>query len=115
MFGFDYDYTLAEYTPSTLNFIFEKAKYYLVEKHGYPPEVLGIPYDPDFIIRGLFFDPKRGVMMKLDGYSGGFFLIGTGQSGSSNETVPFKIQLKRQFLVWDLTNCFFRLNFKRYP
>jgi len=69
VFGFDYDYTLAEYTPSTLNFIFEKAKYYLVEKHGYPPEVLGIPYDPDFIIRGLFFDPKRGVMMKLDGYS----------------------------------------------
>jgi len=69
VFGFDYDYTLAEYTPSTLNFIFEKAKYYLVEKHGYPPEILGIPYDPDFIIRGLFFDPKRGVMMKLDGYS----------------------------------------------
>jgi len=69
VFGFDYDYTLAEYTPSTLNYIFEKAKSYLVGKYGYPSEVLGIPYDPDFIIRGLFFDPKRGVMMKLDGYS----------------------------------------------
>ena len=35
----------------------------------FPPTIRGIPYDPDFIIRGLFYDPKRSVMMKLDSYS----------------------------------------------
>lgn len=69
VFGFDYDYTLAEYRPATMNFIFGKAKYFLVEKYGFPNEILNIPYDTDFIIRGLFYDPKRCVMMKLDSYS----------------------------------------------
>ena len=114
MFGFDYDYTLAEYTPSTLNFIFEKAKYYLVEKHGYPPEVLGIPYDPDFIIRGLFFDPKRGVMMKLDGYSVGFvnwYIVSDWLKSAANRNQfgnPFKLLMQmlfskdsNEFLKWN--------------
>ena len=28
-----------------------------------------LEFNPDFIIRGLFYDPKRCVMMKLDSYS----------------------------------------------
>jgi HAD superfamily 5'-nucleotidase-like hydrolase len=69
VFGFDYDYTLAEYRPATMNFIFNKAKEFLVEKYGFPSEIRDLPYDTDFIIRGLFYDPKRSVMMKLDSYS----------------------------------------------
>ena len=66
VFGFDYDYTLAEYQPATTKFIYDCALQYLVEKYGYPKKLRELPYNPDFIIRGLFYDPKRAVMMKLD-------------------------------------------------
>merc|ERR1711892_98044 len=69
VFGFDYDYTLAEYQTATTKFIYDCALNYLVEKYGYPSKIRQLPYDPDFIIRGLFFDPKHSVMMKLDSYS----------------------------------------------
>ena len=28
-----------------------------------------LEFDPNFVIRGLFYDPKRSLMMKLDSYS----------------------------------------------
>ena len=55
VFGFDYDYTLAEYTPATTRFIYEKALEILVDQKGFPEKMRNMPYDPDFIIRGLFY------------------------------------------------------------
>lgn len=69
IFGFDYDYTLAEYKEPTQKFIFDIARNRLVNKYGFPKNILKLEFNPDFIIRGLFYDPKRCVMMKLDSYS----------------------------------------------
>lgn len=69
IFGFDYDYTLAEYKVTTQKFIFDCAKNILADKYGFPERVKTLEFDPEFIIRGLFYDPKRCVMMKLDSYS----------------------------------------------
>ena len=83
IFGFDYDYTLAEYKGTlfikklfekrnlepTQKFIFDIARNRLVNKYGFPKNILKLEFNPDFIIRGLFYDPKRCVMMKLDSYS----------------------------------------------
>ena len=45
------------------------SKVLLTEKYGFPKGVKSLEFDPDFVIRGLFYDPKRCVMMKLDSYS----------------------------------------------
>jgi len=69
IFGFDYDYTLAEYKLAAQKFIFDRAKEKLYKNFGFPAAVRHLDFDADFIIRGLFYDPKRCVMMKLDSYS----------------------------------------------
>ena len=63
--GFDYDYTLASYTTALQEFIYEKARDYLLERLRYPPELSSRRYDPEFPIRGLVFDRKHGVLCKL--------------------------------------------------
>jgi HAD superfamily 5'-nucleotidase-like hydrolase len=68
--GFDLDHTLAHYDPipvERLAFRITQAK--LVEKRGYPPRILQISYDPEFVIRGLVIDRRRGNILKMDYYS----------------------------------------------
>ncbi|XP_063690380.1 cytosolic purine 5'-nucleotidase-like isoform X1 [Bolinopsis microptera] len=65
-YGFDMDYTLAEYrTPymeaETAKYAFER----LVEL-GYPKEIGDTKYLADFAVRGLIFDKKMGNFLKLD-------------------------------------------------
>lgn len=33
---------------------------------GYPTEVLSLPYDPQFILRGVIIDKRRGNLLKID-------------------------------------------------
>ncbi|KAL5276162.1 NT5C2 family protein [Megaselia abdita] len=67
-YGFDMDYTLAEYkSPQYEQLGFDLVKKRLVEM-GYPKEILQFEYDPSFPIRGLWFDSLYGNLMKVDAY-----------------------------------------------
>jgi HAD superfamily 5'-nucleotidase-like hydrolase len=65
--GFDMDYTLAIYHQRRIEQLsFELTLQKLVDSYGYPPEILQIPYDPHFAIRGLFIDKTNGNLVKMD-------------------------------------------------
>ena len=65
--GFDLDHTLAHYDPVPVERLaFDLAKRKLAEKKGYPSEILDLQYDPEFVIRGLVVDKKRGNCLKMD-------------------------------------------------
>ncbi|KAG0553613.1 hypothetical protein M758_12G025500 [Ceratodon purpureus] len=66
VYGFDYDYTLAHYTPALQHIIYELARNHLVEEHRYPDSCMNFQYDPAFPIRGLYYDKKMGYLLKLD-------------------------------------------------
>ena len=54
MIGFDMDYTLALYHQAKLETLsIELTLRKMIENHGYPPEVMGLDYDPRRAIRGL--------------------------------------------------------------
>ncbi|KAG1665191.1 Cytosolic purine 5'-nucleotidase [Nymphon striatum] len=67
-FGFDMDYTLAEYKSPQ----YEALGFNLVKKHlvflGYPQAILDFEYDPTFPVRGLWFDALYGNLLKVDAY-----------------------------------------------
>ena len=65
--GFDLDHTLAHYDDLAIEKLaFELTKKKLVEKKGYPAEVLRFKYDPTFVVRGLVVDKLRGNVIKMD-------------------------------------------------
>eukprot|EP00250_Pteridium_aquilinum_P001422 c11618_g1_i2 orf=584-2458(-) len=66
VYGFDYDYTLAHYTPDLQTLIYNLAKEHLVKEHRYPESCLNFEYDKGFPIRGLYYDKKKGYLLKLD-------------------------------------------------
>ncbi|BET01782.1 5' nucleotidase family [Nesidiocoris tenuis] len=67
-YGFDMDYTLAEYKSPQ----YERLGFNLVKKRmvamGYPQEILEFEYDPSFPVRGLWFDTQYGNLLKVDAY-----------------------------------------------
>ncbi|XP_065216495.1 cytosolic purine 5'-nucleotidase isoform X2 [Planococcus citri] len=67
-YGFDMDYTLAEYKSPQ----YEKLAFNLLKKRlvtlGYPQEITNFEYDPSFPIRGLWFDSLYGNLLKVDAY-----------------------------------------------
>ncbi|HEY7728291.1 MAG TPA: HAD-IG family 5'-nucleotidase [Candidatus Eisenbacteria bacterium] len=65
--GFDLDHTLAHYDPVPVERLaFELTKKKLVEKKGYPEQIRDLQYDPEFVVRGLVVDKKRGNCLKMD-------------------------------------------------
>ncbi|HUJ58969.1 MAG TPA: HAD-IG family 5'-nucleotidase [Kofleriaceae bacterium] len=67
MIGFDMDYTLALYHQDKLEQLsIELTLRKLVEKHGYPPEIKQLHYDPRWAIRGLMVDRQLGHVFKMD-------------------------------------------------
>mmetsp|Transcript_15986 Transcript_15986/g.21132 ORF Transcript_15986/g.21132 Transcript_15986/m.21132 type:complete len:603 (-) Transcript_15986:319-2127(-) len=64
--GFDMDYTLAQYYESFDLLAYEGAKEKLVNKLGYPKEILEYVYDADFFVRGLVIDKEYGNVLKID-------------------------------------------------
>ncbi|XP_059615128.1 cytosolic purine 5'-nucleotidase isoform X1 [Phlebotomus argentipes] len=67
-YGFDMDYTLAEYkSPQYEQLGFDLVKERLVNM-GYPDEIQQFEYDPSFPIRGLWFDTLYGNLLKVDAY-----------------------------------------------
>eukprot|EP00090_Calanus_glacialis_P001957 TRINITY_DN1145_c0_g1_i1.p1 TRINITY_DN1145_c0_g1~~TRINITY_DN1145_c0_g1_i1.p1 ORF type:complete len:547 (-),score=134.64 TRINITY_DN1145_c0_g1_i1:149-1702(-) len=67
-YGFDMDYTLAEYKSEEYeNLGFELVKERLIQI-GYPKEISSIEYKPSFPVRGLWWDSLHGNMLKVDGF-----------------------------------------------
>ncbi|KZC05989.1 Cytosolic purine 5'-nucleotidase [Dufourea novaeangliae] len=67
-YGFDMDYTLAEYkSPQYEQLGFTLLKDRLVSL-GYPQEIKAFEYDPSFPVRGLWFDTLYGNLLKVDAY-----------------------------------------------
>lgn len=96
VYGFDYDYTLAHYSPNLQQLIYDLAKEHMVNEvrlnffllfykfylmwnsvtsvaswfifwqFRYPETCLKFRYDQTFPIRGLSYDKKNGCLLKLD-------------------------------------------------
>ena len=65
--GFDLDHTLAHYDPLPVEELaFNLTKRKLVDGRGYPRAILDFKYDPQWVIRGLVVDKKRGNILKMD-------------------------------------------------
>jgi len=65
--GFDMDYTLVQYHEPEFGVLaFDGAKEKLVEKYGYPEEVLEFNFDNSRWTRGLIIDTQRGNFLKVD-------------------------------------------------
>ena len=68
--GFDLDHTLAHYRgPAVEEIAFQLTRERLVTQFGYPEELLAVPYDRNFVIRGLVIDKRRGNILKMDYYN----------------------------------------------
>ena len=65
--GFDLDHTLAHYGIREVDELaFRITQQKLVSQRGYPEDILGLRYDPDFVVRGLLIDRRRGNILKMD-------------------------------------------------
>lgn len=67
-FGFDMDYTLAEYKSPELEALSHRLVIRKLVDMGYPEVFLNTAYDPSFPIRGLWFDTLHGNFLKVDAY-----------------------------------------------
>ncbi|XP_030837575.1 5'-nucleotidase domain-containing protein 3 [Strongylocentrotus purpuratus] len=88
VYGFDYDYTLACYNDALHHLIYKQALDNLILKKRFPPGIQDMPYNPDYPIRGLHFDTKKGVLLKVDAFH--HIQLGTvrrGLQAVSNEEV----------------------------
>ncbi|CAG2232353.1 5'-nucleotidase domain-containing protein 3,5'-nucleotidase domain-containing protein 2 [Mytilus edulis] len=68
VYGFDYDYTLASYKQELHSLIFRLGKDALVHKYKYPKDILKFEYSAEFAVRGLHYDIRKGLLMKLDSF-----------------------------------------------
>ncbi|CAJ0566592.1 unnamed protein product, partial [Mesorhabditis spiculigera] len=73
-FGFDMDYTLAEYKSPQMEILAFEMTLEKLTKVGYPKDILNFKYDPIFPVRGLWFDYLYGNLLKVDGF--GSILMG---------------------------------------
>ncbi|XP_063150317.1 5'-nucleotidase domain-containing protein 2-like isoform X2 [Candoia aspera] len=79
VYGFDYDYTLALYSPALHSRIYNTARDILVEQYKYPKGILKYEYRPNFAIRGLHYDIAKGLLMKIDAFH--YIQLGTVYRG----------------------------------
>ncbi|KAI7870738.1 HAD-superfamily hydrolase [Spinellus fusiger] len=66
VYGFDYDYTLANYTDTLSQTIYDILKGIMVDVLRYPKQIKDFHFDPSFAIRGLHYDMNKGWLMKID-------------------------------------------------
>ncbi|XP_020827132.1 5'-nucleotidase domain-containing protein 2 [Phascolarctos cinereus] len=79
VYGFDYDYTLAQYSDSLHSMIFNTAREILIQQYKYPGEIRKYDYIPDFAIRGLHYDVQKSLLMKIDAFH--YVQLGTAYRG----------------------------------
>jgi 5'-nucleotidase len=66
--GFDMDHTLAMYNREAFEALAFRATLRKFIEAGYPSELEGLQFKPDFLIRGLLVDMDRGNILKVDGH-----------------------------------------------
>ena len=65
--GFDLDWTLALYNRDAMSQLaFELTLDRLVERFGYPQEILGAEFRSEFCRRGLILDTEEGIVLKMN-------------------------------------------------
>jgi 5'-nucleotidase len=65
--GFDMDYTLAIYNQAEMERLsMQLTLQKMVEKRGYPEEILKLDYQPEWAIRGIVVDQQHGNVFKMD-------------------------------------------------
>ena len=66
--GFDMDYTLAMYKPETFEMMsYNETVKKLVGEYGYPRALMEkFEFDPNYMVRGLIVDKRRGNILKMD-------------------------------------------------
>ncbi|KAL6081011.1 hypothetical protein STEG23_029116, partial [Scotinomys teguina] len=79
VYGFDYDYTLAQYSDALHPEIFSAARDILIEHYKYPEGIRKYDYDPSFAIRGLHYDIQKSLLMKIDAFH--YVQLGTAYRG----------------------------------
>ncbi|XP_077915395.1 5'-nucleotidase domain-containing protein 2, partial [Halichoerus grypus] len=79
VYGFDYDYTLAQYADALHPEIFSAARDILIEHYKYPEGIRKYDYDPSFAIRGLHYDIQKSLLMKIDAFH--YVQLGTAYRG----------------------------------
>lgn len=67
-FGFDMDYTLALYKSPQYEMLAFRLVIEQLLKMGYPQDIKTFVYDPDFPVRGLWYDKLYGNLLKVDAY-----------------------------------------------
>ncbi|XP_043563797.1 5'-nucleotidase domain-containing protein 2-like [Chiloscyllium plagiosum] len=81
IYGFDYDYTLAQYSNLLHTMIFNTAREILVDQYKYPEGIKNYEYQTNFAIRGLHYDVRKGFLMKIDAFH--YVQLGTVYRGLS--------------------------------
>ncbi|XP_048448654.1 5'-nucleotidase domain-containing protein 2-like, partial [Rhincodon typus] len=81
IYGFDYDYTLAQYSNLLHTMIFNTAREILIDQYKYPEGIRKYEYQPNFAIRGLHYDVRKGFLMKIDAFH--YVQLGTVYRGLS--------------------------------
>uniref|UniRef100_A0A8C0IT81 5'-nucleotidase domain containing 2 n=1 Tax=Chelonoidis abingdonii TaxID=106734 RepID=A0A8C0IT81_CHEAB len=79
IYGFDYDYTLAQYSSLLHSMIFNTARDILIEQYKYPEGLKKYDYLPGFAIRGLHYDVQKSLLMKIDAFH--YVQLGTAYRG----------------------------------
>ncbi|KAI8145840.1 HAD-superfamily hydrolase [Fennellomyces sp. T-0311] len=69
VYGFDYDYTLANYTDNLSRTIYDILRDILVDMLRYPKQIKDLQFDPSFAVRGLHYDINKGWLMKIDSFA----------------------------------------------
>ncbi|XP_048347071.1 5'-nucleotidase domain-containing protein 2 isoform X2 [Sphaerodactylus townsendi] len=79
IYGFDYDYTLAQYSNLLHSMIFNTARDILIEQFKYPEGLRKYEFIPGFAIRGLHYDVQKSLLMKIDAFH--YVQLGTAYQG----------------------------------
>src|SRR5262249_18307473 len=67
LIGFDMDYTLAIYNQVEMERLsIQLTLKKLVDNRGYPEEIVGLEYRPEWAMRGLCVDRMKGNVFKMD-------------------------------------------------
>lgn len=85
--GFDMDYTIVRYqTENFERYAYTSTMKLLVEKCGYPKEILDQKFEADLVIQGLVIDRRRGNLLKLSRFGK------VKHSKHGTETIEFREQ-----------------------
>lgn len=109
-FGFDMDYTLAQYKSPEYEAVQFNMLVDQLLKIGYPNELKQFQYDPSFAIRGLWFDTLYGNLLKVDPYGNilvcchGFKFLKTSEIYELYPNKFIKLEESRVFVLNTMFN-----------